>query len=124
MGTLVYTGFNQTVWRTRDQEAPIRRPGDLLWLLGLSILLIAVVLTENPLVLYPLALLSGLGVLGLLTTVYTMILLLLFGRDNRADGWKDLRWPLLAGFVLALGQIALFDLARLWWTGTWSGFAI
>ena len=124
MGTLVYTGFNQTVWRTWDQEAPIRRPGDLLWLLGLSILLIAVVLTENPLVLYPLALLSGLGVLGLLTTVYTMILLLLFGRDNRADGWKDLRWPLLAGFVLALAQIALFDLARLWWTGTWSGFAI
>jgi hypothetical protein len=124
MGTLVYTGFNQTVWRNWVQEAPIRRPGDLLWLLGGSTVLIAAVLTENPLVLYPLALLSSLGVLALLTTVHSMILLLLFGRDNRAEGWKDLRWPLLAGFVLALGQIALFDFARLWWTGTWSGFAI
>jgi uncharacterized membrane protein len=122
MGTLVFTGFNQTVWRSWKPESAIQRPHDLLWMLGLSGLMIAAVLTENPLVLYPLALLSSLSVLGLLTVIYAMILLLVFGRDNRAEAWNDLRGPLVAGFVLALGQIVLFDAARLWWTGTWQGF--
>jgi uncharacterized membrane protein len=124
MGTLVYAGFNQTVWRAWKQEAVLQRPQEMLGMLGVAAVVIGAALTENPLVLYPLAIVSSLSVLALLTVIYAMILLLVLGRDNRAETWKDLVVPLLAGLILAGGQIALFDAARLWWTGTWQGFVL
>ena len=82
------------------------------------------VLTENPLVLYPLAIVSSLGVVFLLTCVYTMLVLLLTGRENHVEGWGQLIVPALAGFTLALLQIAALDVIRYALTGTWSGFAL
>jgi hypothetical protein len=82
------------------------------------------VLTENPLVLYPLALVSSLGVVFLLTIVYTMLALLLSGRENRVADPRQLVVPALIGFILAILQIAGLDVVRYVLTGTWSGFAL
>jgi hypothetical protein len=81
-------------------------------------------LSENPLVLYPLALVSAAGVIVVLTMVYTMVWLLIFRAENRFLSLQGLWLPLMGGFALSLLQIGLFDLLRYLLTGTWDGFHI
>jgi hypothetical protein len=79
-------------------------------------------LTENPLVLYPLALLSAAGVLVELTLVYTMITTMLLRKENLYLHLAQLLLPLSLGFGLGLVQVAALDLLRYLFTGTWDGF--
>ncbi|OGO13446.1 MAG: hypothetical protein A2Y93_06125 [Chloroflexi bacterium RBG_13_68_17] len=124
LAVVVYPGFHQTVWRQTLDEPVLRSFGELAVLLGAAGIVIGLVLTENPLILYPLALVSGLGVIVLLTSVYSMVVLLLLRKENQADTWRDLAWPLLGGLTLGFLQISLLDLGRFAVTGTWSGFTL
>jgi uncharacterized membrane protein len=124
MTTIVYAGFNQTVWREWKPEPALRSAGDLGVLLGLIALLDTLVLSEDPLILYPLALTSAFAVIFMLTSIYTMIGLLLTGRENRADAWHGVITPALAGIVMAFVQIGLADIVRFWLTGTWGGLQL
>ena len=124
LGVLVYTGFNQAVWRDWRQEASIRRPLDMLWLLTAAGLMVILVLWENVVVLYPLAVISAASVVGLLTAVYSVIAVMVLRRENQASGWRDVRVPLLIGLTMAVLQIALIDAARLAVTNTWGGFPL
>jgi uncharacterized membrane protein len=124
LGTTVFAGLNQNAWRDWKKEpvvASLREIGLLVLLAaGLGIL----VLTENPLVLYPLALLSAAGVLLVLGMVYTVVALLVLRRENKIDAWHGLAVPMALGLGLAVLQIALLDLARFSLTGTWAGFTL
>jgi hypothetical protein len=124
MGTVVYAGFNQTAWYDWRADPVVRSPIDLVALLALGGVVAAAVVTENPLVLYSLALLSALGVVILLSVVYSMIVLILRRRENQARSWGELVVPLAIGLALTFVQIGLFDLGRYWLTGTWSGFTL
>lgn len=121
MTTVVYAGFNQTVWREWKREPALRSLGDLGRLLVLMAILIGIVLSENPLILYPLALTSAFGVVLLLASIYTMIGLLVTRQENRVESWKGLITPGLAGLTVAFAQIGLADIVRHWLTGTWGG---
>ena len=124
LGTIVVPGFNQSVW---TQVNPARSLGSWIELCLLILAAVGVdllVLTENPLLLYPLALVSSAGVVLLLTIVYTMLALLLTGRENKVAHPRQLLTPALVGFVLALLQIAGLDVVRFALTGTWEGFAL
>ncbi len=124
LSALVLPGFNQTAWKDWGREPVLRSFADLGMLLLLAGGLIAFVLTDNPLILYPLALISSLGVLGLLTTVYSMLFVIVTRRENRETSWRGMGLALTAGLTLAMAQIALFDLARYGLTGTWNGFQL
>jgi uncharacterized membrane protein len=124
MGTVVYAGFNQTAWIDWGADPVVRSPIDLVALLALGGVVAAAVVTENPLVLYPLALVSALGVVILLSVVYSMIVLILGRRENQARSWGELVVPLAIGLTLTFVQIGLFDLGRYWLTGTWNGFTL
>jgi len=124
LGMLVFTGFNQNAWRDWKDEPVLRSLREVGLLLLLGAVVVALVLTENPLVLYPLALLSAAGVLVLLGMVYGVVVLLVLRRENRAQSWGALALPLVAGVALAILQIGLLDLARYTLTGTWGGFAL
>ncbi len=121
---MVLPGFNQTAWRDWRPEPVLRTLGELGLLLTAAAGVVLLVLSGNPLILYPMALISSLGVVVLLTTVYTMLVLILFHREGQfTSGWQ-LGLPLLGGLTLAMAQIALLDLARYWLTGTWAGFKL
>jgi uncharacterized membrane protein len=124
MAAAVYPVFNQTVW-TRWDERPalpgIRRLLVIL-LLGLGVDLL--VISENPIVLYPLALLSSAGVLVILSMIYAMLWLIVLKAENRYDHVWQLITPLVGGFAVGLLQIALLDLGRYALTGTWEGFHV
>lgn len=124
MGVLVYTGFNQAVWKVWRPEPALRRWQDVALMMLAAAGMGLLVLWENPLVLYPLAIASALSVLGLLTVVYSVMAIILLRRENRARGWKDLVLPGLLGATLALAQIALIDWIRFAVTQTWNGFVL
>ena len=122
IAAVLFPSFNQTMWADWSGKPALsgfRSLGILLLLaLGLDLL----VLTENPVILYPLSLVSAFGVLALLTLVYGMLWLILFRSENKIVRVQQLLVPMVAGFGMALLQIAILDLLRYAITGTWDGF--
>ena len=124
MGSAVFLAFNQTVWATRDAQPVLGSVRDAGALIGLGLVGVALALSGNPLILYPLTLISATGVLVLLTMIYSLVILLLSRQDNQIQTWKQLTLPLSGGLFLAMLQVAGLDLIRFWLTGTWEGFHV
>ncbi len=118
----LYPAFHQTIWLNWDSRPALEDLRAVAILLGLAVLLAGVVLTENPLVLYPLALISAGGVLLALSVIYTLVWVIVLKKENSFQRWQALALPLLGGSGMALLQIALIDLVRFALTGTWDGF--
>ena len=124
LSAALYPAFNLTVWNTINPEPAIDSLGSLgLVLLG-ELVMMVLILTENPLVLYPLALISAAGVLILLSMVYSMLWIILLRKENHYTSFLELIFPLIAGFGLALFQVAILDLVRYFLTRSWDGFHI
>ena len=120
---LLYPAFQQTVWmRQGPRPAVDLKSFGVLVTLGLALDL--VLLSENPLVLYPLAIVSAAGVLLVLVLIYALIWVLVARRENRFVSWRGLGVPLAGGLLTALAQIALINYVRFWLTGTWDGFPL
>jgi uncharacterized membrane protein len=119
---LLYPLIGQTLWKDYSPEPSVSRFKE--WaLLFLGTLMVAgLVLSKNPLLLYPLVLLSSFSVLVLLSLLYCVIWVLVTRRENSFTTWDELIWFLLAGFSSGLMQIMLIDGIRFLLTGTWSGF--
>lgn len=122
LASFIYPAFNQSVWREPVYEPALRSLTDFFILVSLGAVVILVVMFENPLFLYPLALLSSATVLVVLTIVYTMMLMMIFKHENRADKLWDVATVIFAGLTLAVAQIGLFDFIRYSIFGTWGGF--
>jgi uncharacterized membrane protein len=121
MSALVYPVLNFTLWRRSTSKPAIRDLRDLGVLLLLEACMVGLVLTRWPFLLYPLALLSALGVLALLTSVNSMLVLMIVRRENVVDTWREALIPLLAGFTISLIQVGVIDVVRYTLTGTLSG---
>jgi hypothetical protein len=124
MAALLYPAFTQTAWRDWQPQPAISGFRPFAGLALLALLLDLVLLGGNPLLLYPLALLSAAGVLVELTLVYAMIAMMVFRWENLAYRAGQLILPLTGGLGLALLQVAFLDYFRYLLTGTWDGFHI
>lgn len=113
---------NFSLWRDPSPERAIRGWRDLLVLLALEAGMVLLVLSQRPLLLYPLALLSSLSVVTMLGLVMTVLVVMAIGRENQYDSWKEAIPPLMAGLALALLMISAIDLLRYAVTGTLEGF--
>jgi hypothetical protein len=120
----IYPAFNQTVWMDWDKRPVIEGWRTMGGLVTLAILMDLLVIGENLLLLYPLALASAAGVVVLLVMIYTMVLVMAFRMENRFQSLRQLALPLAGGLMAAILQIALIDLLRFTLTGTWNGFHI
>ena len=118
MSALVYPIFNLSVWRQPADRPNIRGAYDLAVMLVMEALLVAVVLSRQGLLLYPLALLSALAVVTLLASVNTVLAVILLRRENRAKTWRQALLPLTLGLLLTFLQIGVIDLIRYAATGT------
>lgn len=124
ISVLLYPSFQQTIWREVSREPAIKNLREFAFLVLLAAVVVSLALTQNPLVLYPLALLSATGVLTILTLIYTMLWVIVLRRENLFMHWRELSTFVLAGFGFGLLQIVLIDLGRYLLTGTWDGFRI
>jgi uncharacterized membrane protein len=122
IAAMIYPAFNQTVWSEWDVRPALGSLRSFGLLVLLALIMDLLVLTENPLVLYPAALISAAGVLILLSLIYTMVWLMVLRKENRFQRFSQLILPFTGGFAFSLLQIAAFDFVRYLFTGTWEGF--
>ena len=122
MGIILFPALSQTLWRDQQTRPAIGNVRELLGLVLTGLLVAALVLSEQPTLLYVLGLVSAFGVLLALTAINTTALLILSHRDARADRWQQAIPPLAIGLLLALFQVALISFVRFSATGTMTGF--
>ncbi|MFH1907223.1 MAG: DUF2085 domain-containing protein, partial [Chloroflexota bacterium] len=113
---MLFPAFNQTVWKDADQRPAFAHLKPFVPLLGLTLALDLLVLTESPIVLYPAAFISAGGVLVLLTMVYAMVWVMLMQQENGFTRYSQLWLALTAGFTIAMLQVAAIDALRFWLT--------
>jgi uncharacterized membrane protein len=121
MAAVLYPMFNQSVWQTPQYERALG------WrqfaaLAGILAVVDLGIISENPVVLYPVALLSTLGVLALLTTVFSIAWIMIMKQDNAFERARQLWLPAAAGLTLTFVLILGIDMLRLNLTHTWGGF--
>ena len=124
IAAVLYPSLNQTIWRDWSAKPALGDLRSIGILILLGLLLDVIILSENPIVLYPLALISALGVIVLLTLVYAMLWLIITHSEGQIKRASQLFIPLVAGFGMALLQIAALDFLRFIITGTWQGFSL
>jgi uncharacterized membrane protein len=124
MTVLFLPAVNQSLWKDTSMKPMLGSFKELLLFFMLAPILIALVLLDNSIILYPLAILSSLGVLFLLTGVFTAAILMLFKKEGLAETWRDALPVIAVGLVCALLMIGGIDFIRYHFTGTWSGFQI
>jgi hypothetical protein len=122
LAALVHPSFNQTVWSDYDPAPALPGFRSFIMMVFLALAVAALALTDNPLLLYPLALISAGTVVALLTMIYTMVWLIVLRRENQFQRLSQLAVPLVGGFGVALLQITILDWGRYFLTGTWGGF--
>ena len=123
LASILYPAFNQSAWKDADPGRPLSWK-TLGILTGLVLLVDLAVLTEHPVVLYPIAVLSVLGVLALLVMVFSMVWILIMRQENAFSSLKQLWMPFLGGTTLAFLMIGVIDLLRFQLTGTWGAFPL
>ena len=123
LASILFPAFNQSTWAVND-PSPALSWKKLGILTGIVIIVNLLVLTDSPIVLYPIAILSVLGVLALLIIVFSMAWLLIMHQENIFDSLAQMWLPFLAGTTLALLMITAIDLLRFKLTGTWGGFPL
>ncbi len=107
---------NLTLWAAPAPVRSVDSWAGLLWLLVGGGVVVALVSSEQPWLLYPLALFSGLTIAGLFGLLNGMLMLMLLRREARAVRWAALAAPLLVGGALALAELAAIGLVRDWLT--------
>ncbi len=124
MAVLIFPMFNQTLWRNWEDRPVIANMREVGVLVLLAAVVIALVLSDNAVILYPLALISVGGVVLLLTLTNSMLFMLITRTENKARAAWDALLPLTGGLVGSFALILLIDVARFVATGTWGGFII
>lgn len=121
LAAILYPIVNQTLWREQDDRPALEWKS-----FGILVAMIAIldllVLTDSPIVLYPVAYISALGTLSLLIIVFGILWTIIMREDNTYTSARQLILPILSGFTLAMILVLSIDLLRLQFTGTWSGF--
>ena len=122
MGIVSFPALAQTLWRDQIYREPIASWRELGGLVALALILFSLVLSNRPVLLYVLSIVSAAGVVVIMTALNTILLLLVTRREARVDSWLQAVRPLAVGLMLALLQIAAISYVRFSLTGTMTGF--
>lgn len=123
LASILFPAFNSSAWKTPDPSPAL--DWKKLGILTVIVLVInLLILTEHAAILYPVAIVSVLGVLSLLVIVFSMVWVLVMREENAFDNLAQMWMPLLAGTTLAFLMITVIDLLRFRLTGTWGGFPL
>lgn len=112
----VFPVFNFTLWRDPLRERAIKNIWELLAFLPVVALLALAIQAEVDVLLYPLAILSSLGVMLMLTIINSMIATVVLGREGYAQKWSQALVSLTIGLALAILQLTAMVLLRAYLT--------
>jgi uncharacterized membrane protein len=122
MGLILFPALSQTLWREQIQRPALGSVRELAGIIFLAGVLIAMVLSNQPTILYVLGLASAAGVIIALMSINGAAVLILTQRDARVGGWRQAILPLSVGLALAVLQIGVISFVRFSATGTMTGF--
>lgn len=123
LASILFPAFNSSAWKAHD-PAPALDWKKLGSLIGIVLIINLLILTEHPVILYPIAIVSVLGVFSLLLIVFSMVWVLMMRLENAFDSLPQMWMPFLAGTTLTLLMITVIDLLRFSLTGTWGSFPL
>lgn len=121
MAAVLFPMYNQSIWRI-PEERPALEWSQFGILVCIILLFDFGMLTQKAIILYPVAILSSLGVLLLLSMVFSIVWIMVMKQDNAFDRLRQLWLPAVAGLTLAFLLILSIDLFRFNLTHTWGGF--
>lgn len=109
-----YPVFNLSLWQRdlRNRESVLDHPFQLLGYLLAAGVAVALVLDGGAWLYWPLALLSIVGAVALLTMTNTMLVLMLARREGKARTASEFVTPVLLGFAITLVMLTLLALLR------------
>lgn len=122
MGLLLIPALAQSLWRSPQFLAVIETKRELVEILIVALIIVLLLLSNLPYLLYVLAIISVGGLLFILASLNAVILLFVLRKDGRAETTRATFLPLLAGLLLAVMQISLLSALRYQLTGTMTGF--
>lgn len=123
LGSLTLPIANATLWADATGQRTVEHWWHLGLLYAIGGLMIAMILSGAAVFLYPLAVLSAVGVLAILGTISTLMLTTLTGRENAAHTLWDALPLIFGGLALAFVLIGGIDALRYAIFGSWGGFA-
>lgn len=122
LGLILLPALVQVLWRQTERRPSIgnfRELAGMMLVMGAAVLLI---LSNQTVLLYVLALASVAGLLLVLMAINTILLLTIFRRDGRAMHWRETAVPLTFCLILAIIQLGVLTFIRLQAFGTIAGF--
>ncbi len=122
MGSFILPALAQTLWRLPAPRAPLAAWHDLLDLLLAAGVVVLLVLSNQPALLYVLAFVSVAGLVLLLGAINTILGLTLLRRDGRALRWRETAVPLIIGVLFAIIELSAMSFVRYHFTETMIGF--
>lgn len=121
MAIILVPVINQVAWRFPD-PSPVVASWREFGRMSLAALLPGgLLILDNVLVNYLLALLSGAAVLVFLTLIHTTLWVMVLRKWNSFESWREMARVLGIGAASALFQVLLVDLIRYSLTGSWGG---
>jgi uncharacterized membrane protein len=121
MGIVLFPAVAQTLWRNQVNKSPVSTLRELFGLFIVLAVLIVLVLSGQPTLLYLLGIASATGVVLVLTSVNVTLLLIMIKRDAQASRIRQALLPLSFGLLLALIEIGIISIIRYNLTGTLAG---
>ena len=111
---IFYPVFNMSLWNSEAsrQERTLEQPFELAAYLVAAGILVALVIDGADWLYYPLAFLSLIGLLALLTMANTIVVLIVTRQEATIQSASAALTPLLAGLFLALVELALLAWGR------------
>ena len=119
-GIVLLPAFNMTVWRSYRSCQPLSGWRDLGLLALLHVPLALLIMAQVGFLLYPLALGTVAGILGILTMINMVFATYIGRREYSSRNWLDASPLLLAGFVMTLIELGLLSWLK-WWAITSTG---
>ncbi|MBU0491284.1 MAG: DUF2085 domain-containing protein [Chloroflexi bacterium] len=112
LSNIVWPVFGFTVWRNPTQVPPLKGWRELLVLLVVDLVVVFITFVEIPWLYYPIAIVTTLGTVIMLTIVNTMIVLIILKRESVAERWRELLVPALIGLALVGLELGLMNFFR------------
>lgn len=122
MGLVIFPALAQTLWRDQIGRPSVESFRELAPLILLALISVTLILSNQPTISYVMAIASAIGVVTIMSSLNTIILLIILKRDGYATTYWQIAWPLTIGFILTVIQIAIIATLRFQFTHTLTGF--
>lgn len=121
MSLVLLPVIHQTLWLNWNPESNVSRWNEFVPILISALAAGGLLFTGNPLLLYPLGVLSAGTVLVILGSIYSIVWVMILKKENAFEKKVEVVPYFALGFSIAILQVFIIDMIRLGATGSWNG---